>query len=80
MRSPKPRKIWLYNLKDDPLEAQNLAAEYPQQVADMAAQLDEHNRQQQPSRWPSIVSLPVLIDKTMADPASADDEYIYWPN
>ena len=46
----------------------------------MAAQLDEHNRQQQPSRWPSIVSLPVLIDKTMADPASADDEYIYWPN
>ena len=80
MRSPKPRKIWLYNLKDDPEETQNLAAEYPQRVADMEAQLDEHNRQQQPSRWPSIVSLPVLIDKTMAEPATADDEYIYWPN
>ena len=80
MRSPNPNKIWLYNLKDDPLEIHNQAAEKPDVVARMTAQLAEHNSQQQDSRWPSVVSLPVLIDKTMAESATTDDEYIYWPN
>lgn len=80
MRSENPKKVWLYNLADDPLEQHNIADQHPQRVAEFVRQLNKHNAQQQPSLWPSLVSLPVLIDKTSALPAQPDDEYIYWPN
>lgn len=32
------------------------------------------------SRWPSLASLPVNIDKDLSRPDAPDDEYIYWSN
>lgn len=80
MVSEQPRKTWLYDMAADPLEQRNVADQRPAVVAALREQLRRHNAEQQPSRWPSIVDLPVLIDKTGAEPAQPGDEYIYWPN
>ena len=80
MRSDNPDKVWLFDLTADPLEQKNIAEQHPAVVKQFERKLAEHNAGQSPSRWPSIASLPVLIDKTSAQPAAPDDEYVYWPN
>jgi hypothetical protein len=80
MRSDNPDKVWLFDLSADPLEQKNIAEQHPAVVKQFERKLAEHNAGQSPSRWPSIASLPVLIDKTSAQPATPDDEYVYWPN
>ena len=42
--------------------------------------LAEHNAAQREPAWPSLVEMPVNIDKTLLDADAPDDEYIYWPN
>jgi len=78
--SDRPDKDWLYNLKDDPTEQNNLADDHSEIVARLKRLLAEHNAEQGEPLWPSFVEMPIAIDKTKADPEAADDEYIYWPN
>jgi len=75
-----PGSVWLFDLNTDPTEQKNLATERPDKVAELRAALDAHDAEQQPSLWPSLVEMPVNIDKTLAEPDAPDDEYIYWPN
>ncbi len=42
--------------------------------------LAAHNAAQEPPAWPSFVRMPVAIDKTLAEPESPDDVFIWWPN
>ena len=79
-QAQRPQKIWLYNLKDDPTEQRNLADQQPQKVDELQALLKAHDAQMPPPLWPSFVEAPFPIDKTTADPESADDEYVYWLN
>ncbi|MFZ3185856.1 MAG: sulfatase [Pseudomonas sp.] len=79
-QAARPDKLWLYNLKDDPTEQHNLAATQPGKVAELQALLAAHNAQMQPPAWPSFIEMPVMIDKTLAQPEAADDEYVYWQN
>jgi hypothetical protein len=30
--------------------------------------------------WPSVVEMPVSIDKPLGEEEQPDDEHIYWPN
>jgi uncharacterized sulfatase len=75
----RPRKDWLYNLTVDPTEHNNLASTNPDKVAELKALLDEHNMTQREPLFPAIGEMPVTIDKTLEEPATKDDEFIYWP-
>jgi len=45
----------------------------------MRALIDAHNKTQREPLFPAIGEMPVTIDKTLEEPATKDDEYIYWP-
>jgi uncharacterized sulfatase len=74
------QKKWLFDLRADPTEQQNLAARYPERVAALEALLAAHNAEQVEPLWPSVIQSPQRIDKTGAAPYEEADEYIYWPN
>ena len=75
-----PGKTWLFDLKSDPTEQRNLAAEEPERVAALEKLLAEHNAEQVEPLWPSAAQSPINIDKTLLEPDAPDDEYIYWFN
>ncbi|MEX1152935.1 sulfatase-like hydrolase/transferase [Parvibaculum sp.] len=75
----KPEKTWLFNLNDDPTEQVNLAERHPEKVAELKTLLADHNATQREPLFPAVGEMPVTIDKTLEEEATADDEYIYWP-
>ena len=79
-RSDPPGKTWLFRLEEDPTEQRNLADAQPERVAALRKLLDEHNAAQAEPLWPSVVTAPTNIDKTLLEPDAPDDEFIYWFN
>ena len=79
-RSEPPGKTWLFHLAEDPTEQRNLADAEPDRVASLLELLDEHNAAQAEPLWPSAITSPINIDKTLLDPDAPDDEFIYWFN
>ena len=77
--SDRPRKAWLFDLSSDPTEQVNLADEHPEKVAELRALLAEHNAEQVQPLYPAAGQMPVLVDKTLEEVGTAEDEYIYWP-
>jgi len=77
--SDRPAKAWLYDLNADPTEKVNLADQRPDKVAELRALLNAHNSEQSEPLYGGAGQVPVLIDKTLEEPGTADDEYIYWP-
>jgi uncharacterized sulfatase len=75
----RPKKVWLFNLAEDPTEQKNLAEAMPQKVEELRALIDAHNKTQRDPLFPALGEMPVTIDKTLEEPATKDDEYIYWP-
>ncbi len=75
----RPNKTWLFNLNEDPTEQKDLAAEMPDKVAELKALIAKHNATQREPLFPAAGEMPVTIDKTLEEPATKDDEYIYWP-
>ena len=73
-------KTWLFHLAEDPTEQRNLADAEPERVASLQRLLDEHNAAQAEPLWPSAITSPINIDKTLLDPDAPDDEFIYWFN
>lgn len=78
--SEKPKKDWLFNLKDDPTEQTNLADSQPEKLAEMKAKLADVNGQQAKPLWPSLLEGPIPIDHPLGEADSPNDEYIYWSN
>lgn len=76
----RPKKDWLFNLNTDPTERVNLAASEPDRLAQLRALLVAHHAGMPAPLWPSFIELPVLIDKTLDQKESPDDEYVYWVN
>jgi uncharacterized sulfatase len=76
----RPDKTWLFHLKSDPTEQRNVAEQYPDKVRELKALLAQHDAEQMPPAWPAAAELPISIDKTLVEPESPDDEYVYWPN
>ena len=78
-----PKKNWLFNLKDDPTERNNLAESDPARVDELRKVLDGINDQQAKPLWPTLTEASIDIDHpgdTERFPEKADDEYIYWAN
>jgi arylsulfatase A-like enzyme len=78
--SDNPDKVWLYNLAVDPTEQNNLADTHLEKVAELQAALDDYNAEQVDPLWPSVLSAPIMVDKTEEEEMLVTDEYIYWPN
>jgi uncharacterized sulfatase len=79
--SDNPRKDWLFNLRADPTERNNLAQSEPAKLAQLQALQQAHHAAMPQPLWQSFIQLPVFIDKTLdqrLDPAV--DEYTYWSN
>jgi arylsulfatase A-like enzyme len=81
--SERPKKNWLFNLKDDPTEKVNLADAQPEKLQELMAELEAQNAEQAKPLWPVLAEGPVAIDHPEDPdrfPDSPDDEYIYWAN
>jgi uncharacterized sulfatase len=76
----RPEKTWLFHLESDPTERHNVADQQPGKVRDLKDLLARHDADQVPPAWPAAVEFPISIDKTLLEPESPDDEYVYWPN
>ncbi len=76
----KQRRAWLYNLAEDPTEANNLAASEPAKRAQLEALLEAHHAGRTPPLYPSTFDTAVAIDRTLAERHRETDEIIYWPN
>jgi uncharacterized sulfatase len=76
----RPQKTWLFHLRDDPTEQRNVAAGHPDKVRTLKELLARHNAEQAAPLWPSLVEMPISIDKTLIEAESPEDDYVYWPN
>ena len=82
-KAKKPLKTWLYNLKSDPEERENLADndEHKSTLEDLLRLLEIENSQQAEPLWPSLCETPMLVDKISTDQyIPGQDEFIYWAN
>jgi uncharacterized sulfatase len=75
----KQDKSWLFNLADDPTEQVNLVEQQPQVAARLLNLLEAHH-EGRTLLYPSSTSMPVMIDKSLADQYEESDELIYWAN
>jgi len=82
IRTTTPDKKWLFNLNEDPTERINLASSEPEKLSLLEELLNQHESEQIPSLWPSVLNAPILIDKAgnTGEIYKKGDEYIYWPN
>ncbi len=78
--SDKPAKTWLFDLSIDPTEKTNIADKNPAKVAELKKLLADHQATARPPLYPHTTENAVAIDKTTAEKATADDEYVFWPN
>lgn len=82
-KSANPDKMWLYNLKNDPYEWENLADKEPFKTDVLPSLLElllfEDSQQAQPL-WPSVTETAIFVDKLFETNETLVDEYVYWPN
>ena len=74
-----PQK-WLYNLAVDPTEQNNLATSRPDKLEELTALLAAHQSGSRGPLYESVVQMPVMVDKTLAERFEQGDEYVYTPN
>lgn len=78
--SQRPDKVWLFNLKTDPTERVNLAAQEPARVAQLKAMIERQNTGLPKPLWPGLLEAPIRIDVPLNAPWRGDQEYVYWAN
>ncbi len=72
--------VWLYDLKNDPSEQNNLADARPDKLAELQSALAAWNAEQAEPMWPAQISTPINIDRDLSQPDQEGDEFIYWSN
>jgi arylsulfatase A-like enzyme len=78
--SDNPAKTWLFNLATDPTEKTNVAEQQPEKVAELKKLLADHQATARPPLYPHTTEGAVTVDKTAAEKATPEDEYVVWPN
>ena len=71
---------WLFDMKNDPTEQNNLVDRAPERVKTMEAMLDAHIAEQKEPAWPILLEAVRRIDKTLDAPVAPGDEYVYYSN
>ena len=80
LRSKFPNEQeYLYNLKKDPYEQNNLAMSELKLKSLLHEKLDTHIESMPKPNWPQSVFMPVVVDKPQTE-YKKGDELIYWPN
>jgi arylsulfatase A-like enzyme len=80
IHSAIPSKDFLYDLHSDPTEKMNLATTNTAKLEELKALLNSHHQGMPESLWPTFFQIPIVIDKTLDQPNTPDDEYTYWFN
>lgn len=78
--SETPNRVWLFNLRDDPTEQNELSAQHPERVAAMRAMIEAQNAAMPRPLWPALIEGPVRIDVPLNAPWTEEQEHIYWSN
>ncbi len=79
--SETPKKAWLFDLANDPLEKTNLAANHPDKVRELTALLAAQDKRAAKPLWPALIEGPMWIDRPIdGKPMPKDAEYIMWSN
>ena len=73
-------RTWLFNLAEDPTEQSNLADARPDKVEELLSLISDHYANAVEPLYPHKITSPILIDKTVDEPPTAQDEYVVWPN
>ncbi|MBC7768553.1 MAG: sulfatase-like hydrolase/transferase [Phycisphaerales bacterium] len=76
----RPNRVWLFNLREDPTEQNDISAREPQRVAAMRAMIEAHNAEMPAPLWPALLEGPVRLDVPLNAPWTEEQEYIYWSN
>lgn len=76
----RQRKSWLFDLRNDPTEQNNLVKKRPKKLAELKAILAAHYKGRKPPIYAYAIESPIAIDKTLAEQFEPGDEYVYWPN
>lgn len=76
----RPEQARLYDLATDPTEHHDLAAAYPQRVAQLRAMIVLQNKDMAKPIWPGLIEGPVRIDVPSNAPWKDGQDYIYWTN
>lgn len=78
--SEAQKKVWLFNLAQDPTEQHELSAAQPDRVNAMLALLRQQDAQNVKPIWPSLLQGPVFVDHPSGKPQKKGEEYILWDN
>ena len=73
-------RVWLYDMANDPTEHHDLSAAQPDRVRALTALLNQHDREQAPPQWPSLLEGPIFIDQPFGVPQKHGADYIWWDN
>ena len=73
-------KYWLFNLRDDPTEQNNLASTHSDKLSELKALLDEHQASSIGPLYQPASDSAIMVDKTLAEKFVPGDEYVYTPN
>jgi len=73
-------RVWLYDMANDGTEHHDLSRQQPDRVRALMALLDQHDRQQAPPQWPSLLEGPIFIDQPLGAPQKQGSDYIWWDN
>ena len=71
---------WLFDFSVDPYERTDIAAENPELVAELRAELEAHYATQPPPAWAPYVHAPINVDRDQSQPSRPDDDFAYWSN
>lgn len=78
--SARPDMAWLFNLKVDPTERNNLAASNPEKVTELRRLIEAQNANMAGPQWPGLIEGPMRIDVPLNVPWDRNQEYVYWTN
>jgi len=73
-------KAWLFDLATDPTEQKNLASTRLEKLGELKALLTDHHADSVGPLYPHKLESPIMIDKTIIETATSEDEYVIWPN
>jgi arylsulfatase A-like enzyme len=78
--SERPPRRWLFDLRSDPTERNNLADARPDELARLSSILAEHEAQMVLPSWPALIEGPIAVDHSLAEPLRPEDEHVFWAN
>ena len=74
------QKKWLFDLKNDPTEQNNLIDQNAPKANELTNVLADFIAEQADPIWEGAMKSPISIDKHLKESFSREDEHAYWVN